>query len=454
VSTRSWIRPAAFFALLLPTYAYFSYGARGANTWSRLALTFAIVEDHSFVIDRYQSLTKDYSKSGGHYYSNKAPGSSFFAVPFYAAYLLASGGPAPSGGPRDLARAVAIINVGANVIPIFACVWIFWRWLGRIGTDGLDEGDRLFATAAFALGAMSLPFAGAFLGHGLAMFFLVATVAAIHRTLTDAVPPRTGWIHLAGFSAGLAVLTDYVCLPAVAVLSAYLAWHWRRAPRLLGYWLLGGAVPGLALGLYDTICFGSPFTLSVSNSVLPSEFVDAVSVGRPSLSALWGLTLSPYRGLFWSSPFLLLGLLGLPELWRRDRTLLVLALIGIVPCLVYVTCIRMWNGGATYLPRYLMTTVPFLALLFAVALPRARGAATVLVALSVCNMWVSAAVTHEVDQAVRNPLFAVIYPLFLAGIYVCSNWLTAWLPGLAAALVPLVAWALALVVDRRASRDL
>ena len=449
---RAWIRPAVFFALLLPTYAYFGYGARGANTWSRIALTMVIVEDHSFVIDRYQRFTKDYSEAGGHYYSNKAPGSSFAAVPFYAAYLLASGGPAPGGGPRNLRRAVAVMNFGANVLPIFACVWLFWRWLGRIGMGGVANGDRLFATAAFALGTMALPFAGAFFNHGLATFFLVAAIATIHRTLTDPGPPPARRICVAGLCAGLAVLTDYVCLLPVAVLSLYLVWCGRKRWRLLGYWMLGGAGPALVLGLYNAICFGSPFTLSVSDSVLTPEFTATVAFRRPSLTALWGLTFSPYRGLFWSSPFLMLGVLGVPVLWRRDRTLLALALIGIVPCLAYVSSIQMWNGGATYLPRYLMTTVPFWALLFAVGQTRARYVAVVLVAISLCNMWTSAAVGPETSQGVQNPLGTVIYPFFRAGLYMCRNWLTGWMPGLPSVLVPLLVWAVALGLDRWAVR--
>ena len=113
----------------------------------------------------------------------------------------------------------------------------------------------------------------------------------------------------------------------------------------------------------------------------------------------------------------------------------------------------MWNGGATYLPRYLLTTVPFWALLFAVGYPRARRVAVVLVAISACNMWVSAAVSPEVSQLVPNPLLGAIYPRFFAGNYACSNWLAAWKPGLASALAPLVVWALALAIDQQAERS-
>ncbi len=50
---------------------------------SRLALTKSIVEEHNFDIDEYHNLTGDRIVFKNHYYSDKAPGASFIAVPLY-----------------------------------------------------------------------------------------------------------------------------------------------------------------------------------------------------------------------------------------------------------------------------------------------------------------------------------------------------------------------------------
>ncbi|MGC9042083.1 MAG: hypothetical protein ACP5MJ_21535, partial [Roseiflexus sp.] len=73
------------FLLLLACYAYFPPRWADWNQNSRLNLTLAIVDDGSFQIDRFVANTGDYAKYNGHYYSDKAPGTSFLAVPVYAA---------------------------------------------------------------------------------------------------------------------------------------------------------------------------------------------------------------------------------------------------------------------------------------------------------------------------------------------------------------------------------
>ena len=80
------------FGWLFLSYAYFFQGG-GWNPNSRLDLTRAIAERGSIAIDAYVANTDDWAHSGGqggHYYTNKAPGFSFLAVPFYALGRLAS----------------------------------------------------------------------------------------------------------------------------------------------------------------------------------------------------------------------------------------------------------------------------------------------------------------------------------------------------------------------------
>src|SRR5690242_2762920 len=78
------------FALLLFSFAYF-YQAGGWNENTRFDLVRAIVEDHTIAIDRYHGNTGDKASYEGHYYSDKAPGLSLFAVPLYAIVRLFSG---------------------------------------------------------------------------------------------------------------------------------------------------------------------------------------------------------------------------------------------------------------------------------------------------------------------------------------------------------------------------
>ena len=73
-------------ALLLGGVALFSflyfYEGGGWNQNSRFDLLRAIVEGHTLQIDAYHENTQDKAHYNGHYYSDKAPGLVFLAVPF------------------------------------------------------------------------------------------------------------------------------------------------------------------------------------------------------------------------------------------------------------------------------------------------------------------------------------------------------------------------------------
>src|ERR1700735_5921787 len=63
------------------SFGYF-YEGGGWNQNSRFDLLRAIVERHTLWIDAYHENTQDKAHFKGHYYSDKAPGLVFLAVPF------------------------------------------------------------------------------------------------------------------------------------------------------------------------------------------------------------------------------------------------------------------------------------------------------------------------------------------------------------------------------------
>ena len=74
--------------VLLACYAYFFPRWADPNQNSRLDMIVAVVDDGTFMIDRYVSNTVDYAKVGEHYYSDKPPGSAFLGIPVYAGLKL------------------------------------------------------------------------------------------------------------------------------------------------------------------------------------------------------------------------------------------------------------------------------------------------------------------------------------------------------------------------------
>ena len=68
-------------AVIFLSFIYF-YEGGGWNQNSRFDLLRAIVERHTLQIDAYHENTQDKAHFKGHYYSDKAPGLVFLAVPF------------------------------------------------------------------------------------------------------------------------------------------------------------------------------------------------------------------------------------------------------------------------------------------------------------------------------------------------------------------------------------
>src|SRR4051794_24977439 len=68
------------FGLLFFTYSFFYQGG-WANQNSRFDFTLAMAYQHQFSIDSFHVNTIDKASFGGHYFSEKAPGISYLALP-------------------------------------------------------------------------------------------------------------------------------------------------------------------------------------------------------------------------------------------------------------------------------------------------------------------------------------------------------------------------------------
>jgi hypothetical protein len=152
---------------------------------------------------------------------------------------------------------------------------------------------------------------------------------------------------------------------------------------------LGLTVAGL--GLYDLARFGSPLVTGYSLSNDPSALQDL----HPShtlgsfVGALYGLLVSPGKGVLEYAPPVALVPLGAATLWirRRAETALLFALI-LIDLAAHANVLIRWVGGWSWGPRFLMPVLPLMLLLLAPLLgprqqhgPLARRALLALCAL-------------------------------------------------------------------------
>lgn len=458
------------FLLLCIAYAYFLPRVADWNGNSRFDLTLAIVEEQRFAIDSFYENTGDYARYGGHIYSDKAPGLSFLAVVPYAAYRWASASDAlragldrsgigaaaalvlretgarrkqtalarrlqvseereAAGPPRDgpwqgpagwrlyFAGALYVCTLAVVALPCALACLALHHLLG-----GFDVGPRaaLLTTLGYGLGTAAFPYATVFYGQALAAALLLLAWERLHA-LGRGAAGQAWWLGV-GALLGLAVLAELTAaLPAFWLVLYGLGTARARGLALL----IAGALPlALMLGAYNAACFGSPFATGYRFLGRFPEISSygVMGFGAPRLEALFGLTLSPFRGLFVYSPFLLLALPGWPALRRRHAAAAWLCLIAFAAQLLLIAGWHDWQGGAALGPRNLLVALPFLLVPAAAALqaswpdPLRRGIGIALVAVSCLVMGAATLSAGDFPPpSYANPLRDYFLPRWIEG---------------------------------------
>ena len=360
------------------------------NQNSRLALTRAIVERGSVRIDPDHPTTGDKSFREGHFYSDKAPGTSVLAVPAYAVVAGVRGAVGlPSPGvkvrsldplaepppPEELKAGDVLVYNRAHLAALYVCTLatsglltvvatlaVYLLVLGG-GTDAESRNAALFAALGYAVATPALPYATAMYGHQPCAAFLVLAVLLTVRWPLEA-SARAGGLAC-GASLGLAVVCEYPAAIPVVLICAFAAW---RRGMAFAAWVIVGGLPfaGLLAG-YHALAFGHPLSTGYDHVYLP-EFAEGMRVAyglrAPDARVLFQLLAGSYRGLFVLSPLLLFAVFGLVAPLSNpssDRGLAVLALGIALYYLLLNAGYYMWDGGSAWGPRHCLPMLPLLA---------------------------------------------------------------------------------------------
>lgn len=346
-----------------------------ANADTRMALTRAIVEGHTLVIDRYAAGLTDRSAYHGHYYTDKTPEVSFLAVPVYAALRAVL--PADFFGPTLFFMVRYLVTAVVISLPAALFVVLLWRFL--LPLLGRRRGALL--ALGYGLGTMAWATSALLFSHALA----ASAVFGAFMLLYPAALGRRGvtWQRwgAAGALCGAATACEYPAGLVAGLLLIFAAhtagrYGWRRALPA-GATFAAAMALGLApVALYNWAVYGSPLSQGYAHLGGQAQFIHGMAhgvegVGTPSLGALWGITFSPYRGLFVLSPFLLLAAPGLMAMWRRaHRSSALLCVAAVAAILLFNSAYYFWDGGVSLGPRHASPALPFLLFPVAFALRR------------------------------------------------------------------------------------
>lgn len=422
-----WSRTLLIFAVFLFSYAYFYQGG-GWNQNSRFDLIRAILDQHTLRIDSYHENTGDKAYFQGHYYSDKAPGQAFLALPF-----VAMSRPAMrvlgvnSGSTVGVGLQSYVATLFASSIPMALGVCCLY-WLAV--KLGCPPKAAVFAAVSMGLASPIWAYATMLLGHTLAASCLLFAFAAAIMLEEPNSNRRLVTLGLAvGLAAGWATVTEYPAAPAAAILAIFaLLQVWRcgwAARRLTATGIAIGALACLAVLLaYQDAAFGSPFRLGYAHYQsgdfpwMQSGFV-GVTYPRPLI--LLKLLFGGHLGLFLLSPVMIAAPFGLLRLWHDDKTRSLAAVAAAVPLYYWLFngSFSGWHGGNSYGPRYMLAGIPILCIGLAPVYVRAtnqrrrwlRAAMTWGLAMTL----MAEATTVQPPQMMRFPLFKLIWPSFWSG---------------------------------------
>jgi hypothetical protein len=416
-----------FIGFLLLFAVFANWG--GGNAWSRYDLTQAIVEDQKVEISPYANNTNDiaipieelkeninlsgyqekspkekrdvqkqliqeaFQSPETSFYSDKAPMSSFLAIPGYVAGELilekSTDSWIETGSrhlPLNLSTGTALNQffVVLTVSAFFGALLLVlvYRYLLR----HVDRKTSLYTVIVAGFATPLFTYSASYFGVINAAFFGFASFYSLEKFLEG---DRKLWLFVSGILSGLAYSTEYYMALVPAALLVYQLVKGVRQKVL--YFFSGSFIGSIPLFFYNWLITGNPLVTvqTSSNFFQPGPINSVCTVYTNCMTAYrlpGGFLVEPLRiinsglrllffesrGLFFYSPVLLLSLPGIYYLYKRDRKLLLIA-PGIFGALLLVQASHInWLGGVSFGPRYMVPGIPFLLIPLALTFQKIR----------------------------------------------------------------------------------
>ncbi|MGH9200357.1 MAG: hypothetical protein ACRD2A_03875 [Vicinamibacterales bacterium] len=329
------------------------------NVNSRMALVFAIVERGTFAIDGYESsifFTMDKAEFNEHYYSDKAFGVSLLCVPLYAAMQSVAHA---LGLEWGLQWKIYALRMWSASLPAAMSLSLLWLLMLRAGAP--PRRALIAVTIAF--------FGSSWFGYStLAMPYSPGIAACLGAFYLSLYPPggelRLWQAATIGGLCGFALICDFLFGPIVLAVAIAFLLKLRagstRPTALLGASVLAGLVSLAAFFVYSYAIFGRlsmPYEFEVLPVFREGMARGVMGITAPRLGPAWFLTVHPYRGVFFWSPWITLALAGCVMGIREAGARRFWGWAGLLSFVCYLTLnsgYYMWWGGATMGARLML----------------------------------------------------------------------------------------------------
>ncbi|HEY80210.1 MAG TPA: hypothetical protein G4O05_03920, partial [Caldilineae bacterium] len=228
---------------------------------------------------------------------------------------------------------------------------------------GYSQPTSVALALIFGLATLAWPYATHLFGEPLSALSLTIALWALIALQTEST---RRWSAVLGIALGVAVATS----AAYALLTPFFMLSWfvtiarspTSKPRSLtatARHLLALAIPLILVAAfllwYNWMRFGSILDTGY-------HFDSGEGFNGPLLAGLYGLLLSPYRGILYHQPLTLLALIGFIPFWRRHRPIALLTAAVAVTLILIFSKWWIWWGGFAWGPRFLVPLAPYVTL--------------------------------------------------------------------------------------------
>jgi len=409
------------FIMTIVAYGYFiSYSDWNAN--SRMALTKAIIERKSFEIDGYESKdfeTQDKASFQGHFYSDKAIGSSLLGVApyrvFASIYYRIGGKILKVRIFKKLITFFAINLICAFLAPL---IYSFARKISK------HARFALLVTTVICLGTPFYRYATVYYGHSLAGLFLFVAFFIWFNIQSD-THINLVKVLISSYFLGYAIITEYPTAIIVFLIGLYILYVLWKKQRLFDWriytcLIASAAVPLLIAMAYNYVVFGNPFTTGYNYEAFPlfakNQREGLMGIDWPNLGTLFNMTFHTTMGIFWQSPVLLLAFVGWVRMAResRYRAEAILSFCVILIYFLVMSGYYLWWGGSAFTPRSIIPVLPFFAIPLAFLVKKLERNIMLLLGLvAIMQMFMVAAANSiglsVINQYIQNTSIATMF---------------------------------------------
>jgi len=409
----------AVFVFLFGTFSLFSQAAHNPNIVSRLALTTAVVQNGSIVINGYEDMTFDKAFRDGKYYTDKAPMLSFLAIPAAAAFNAiapVTWGDASSKRFWAYAWFCTVFSVGLISAAAGAALSL------TVLSKTKSYPAAVLSACVYGLATPMLGWSTAFFGHAPA-----AAMVLLAWVLLDCAEGRARRA-VGGALLGLAVSLEYTAVVPAAVIGAilfarlWIAQGFQRAVLDYAIATFAGLAVVSPILVYNQVAFGGPFSLGYAHLQAFEEMQRGLfGITTPKPWIAWELLFGRMRGLLWCAPAFFALALGVWYAWRSE-TYRHLALASVLIFAWYLLSnagYAYWNGGYSTGPRHMTGMFGMLCLCFGLVWPQmpqpARQVSYLLFGIGAVISIAAAAVDMAAPDHIADPIFTYILPKFFAG---------------------------------------